>query len=145
MGLVLAVDPGRTTGWALYRDALLIEFGKVPGARARLGALPVADRVVIERPVIRRNHPRPDDILKLALLAGEIAGHFDGDYVQFVTPEGWKGQLPKDVCWTRARGKLNRDELALLLPAVQRREKKLDHNIADAIALGLWALGRFGK
>lgn len=130
---LLAVDPGRVTGWALFRDGFLVDCGKTPNGRD----LPPADEVVIERPVIRKRHPRPDDILKLAMLAAAIGERYTRAKVTFVKPEEWKGQLPKGVCWHRACKALAPDELDAA--------RGTDHNTHDAIALGLSHLGRFHK
>jgi hypothetical protein len=144
---LLAIDPGKTTGWALYCEKRLRLFGKLTDAQILAGGLnrylpPLVD-IVIERPVFRRNHPRQENILTLAMLAGQIGAVYGLAWTRFVKPEEWKKQLPKGVCWTRALGRLVPEESALLHPAIVRGAKKLDHNIADAIALGLWALGRF--
>lgn len=140
---LLAVDPGKTTGWALFRDSQLVACGKVTGASAAVGNLPVADTLVIEEPRIRRRHPRPNDILQLAVLVGQIAAHYV--QVRRVAPEEWKGQMPKDVCWKRANAKLTWQERTLVWPKGFKMlsTRKLDHNIKDAIALGLSAIGRF--
>ena len=131
---LIAIDPGATTGWALFRHRNLVGCGKVSGSRAAVGGLPIADEAVIERPVVRRGHPRADDLMKLGILAGQISAHYP--HGRMVKPEEWKGQLPKDACWDRARRCLNADELSLV---------PQDHNVRDAVALGLWALGRFKK
>ncbi len=130
---VLAVDPGKTTGWAWFWMGELKRCGRLPSTR--IGELPIAQLLVIEEPVIRRRHPRPNDILKLAVLAGEIAGRYT--LVRKVKPEEWKRQLPKKVCWERAKSKLTMNEMRIV------KLDATDHNVKDAIALGLWALGRF--
>jgi hypothetical protein len=144
---LLAIDPGKTTGWALYYEKRLHRFDKLTDAQILTGGLhkylpPLVD-IVIERPVFRRNHPRQENILTLAMLAGQIGAVYGLERTHYVKPEQWKKQLPKGVCWARALGRLDADERALLHPAIVRSAKKLDHNIADAIAIGLWALGRF--
>jgi len=53
-----------------------------------------------------------------------------------VKPVGWKGNLPKPVHHKR------------ILQHLNQKEKKLvpeDHNVRDAVALGLFAIGRTGK
>ncbi len=142
--LTLAVDPGKKTGWALFRDSILVRCGTCPSGKG----LPDADTLVIEEPRIRRRHPRPEDIIQLAVLVGGIAAKYK--HVRRIKPEVWKGQLPKDVCWRRAAAHLTQKELVCVCAAGRISGAtdswiglKLDHNCRDAIALGLWALGRF--
>jgi len=152
---LIAIDPGAKTGWALFQDSTLIRCGTVPSSR--LHELPDADACVVEFPRARRRHPRPDDLLKLAAIAAECCARYSPPVpiaawvgtVQTqprptkVFPETWKGQLPKDVCWKRVRACLWAQELAVVdAPLGMGR---FDHNARDAIGIGLWYLGRFGK
>lgn len=130
MGKLIAIDPGATTGWALFENGTLVRCGKV--RRTQLHLLPEADELVIEQPRMRRRHPRPDDILKLAQLVGEIVARYPKNTC--VPPERWKGQLKKDVCWRRVHRRLWVDELEVV--------SRIDHNTQDAIGLGLHHLGR---
>lgn len=137
MTRLLAVDPGTTTGWALFEDTTLVRCGTTRGSALHM--LPQADELVIEQPRMRRRHPRPDDVLKLAKLVGEIVARYPRNTC--IAPETWKGQLPKDVCWARV--------LKCLWPGEMRITEaplgKLDHNAKDAIGIGLFHLGRFKR
>lgn len=131
----LAVDPGAKTGWALFQGDLLVKCGTMPGIQAAQGPIAICSLAVIEAPRIRRRHPRPQDLITLALLTGQIAAHYPNH--QLVPPEQWKGQMPKDVCWRRVLTRLLPTEMALV------RTAGADWNCRDAVGLGLWALGRF--
>jgi hypothetical protein len=54
-----------------------------------------------------------------------------------VLPNKWKGNLPKKICKDRCKAVLTPEELA--------RVKTEDHNVWDAIGIGLWYLGRLKK
>lgn len=138
MNRLLAVDPGKRTGFALFESTTLVRCGTVKSSDLHM--LPDADELVIEVPRSRRRHPRPNDVLDLALLAGKIVGRYPKSALT-VAPEKWKGQLPKDVCWKRVRACLWPDELQI----VDAPLTPLDHNARDAIGIGLWHLGRFGR
>lgn len=153
---LLAIDPGRDTGWALFARVAssgaftrgeynnpgqcqpsLVGCGLVHADT--LGRLPglagAIDTVVIERPESYSGQPvNPNNLLILSLRAGEVAGLFPRAVVQYVLPKVWKGQLPKEICHRRARAKMSAAELLVA--------KSKNHNIWDAIALGLWRLGR---
>lgn len=141
MTRLLAVDPGNTTGFALFEDTTLTRCGVVRSSALHM--LPDADELVIEVPRMRRRHPRPDDVLQVAALAGMVSGHFNGSgqckHVTQVTPSQWKKNLPKNICWDRVRRCLWPQELKITEAPLGR----LDHNARDAIGIGLWHLGRF--
>jgi hypothetical protein len=53
-------------------------------------------------------------------------------------PSEWKGQLDKEQTEQRARERLSKSEFASFVSV-----GALDHNTWDAVALGLYELGRF--
>lgn len=132
---LIAIDPGARTGYALFEDAVLVRAGTVRGHE--LFTLPEADEAVVEMPTARRRHPRPDDILKLAALAGQCVARYRT--CTTVSPQRWKGQLPKAVCQKRVFSRLTKKEITLASWGLV----KLDHNAWDAIGIGLYFLGRF--
>lgn len=149
---LLAFDPGKTTGWALYIAGKLALAGTVhPYERGGLWAAldyvetNSADLVVIEQP---RWYPRErevdyNDVLDLAVLVGELKGYFGGDAcrkIELVAPRTWKGSVPKPIHNRRVLAKLTAEELAVL--PKRPRAKTLDSNMVDAIGIGLWRLGR---
>ena len=96
--------------------------------------------VVVEMPQVydaakQRGDQR--DIVKLAMVAGEIlcaARPFTKAALP-VEPASWKGQVPKDVLIERIKSKLSAEEIAAVeLPDAA----SLQHNVWDAVGLGLW-------
>jgi len=87
----------------------------------------------------------PDDILQLQGVVGAISALLGTDSVPVTTiyPYSWKGQLPKDVCFTRIKSRLTDTEAALLQHA--KCAESLRHNIGDAVGIYLDAVGRFKK
>ena len=67
------------------------------------------------------------DLFKLTFLCGVIAQAVHGYKPILVSPQQWKGQLPKDVVMRR---------IGLCFPTLELK----DH-MADAVGMGLWAQG----
>lgn len=148
---VTAIDPGRTSGWAQFVGHRLQAAGTFAD-RAYPPAWRHADQwLVIEVPRIYphgRGKGDPNDIVELALTAGEIRGHYraQGCRVVETHPRTWKGQVPKDIHHARVLAALAPEELRALAPLAKRVTKThphgFDHNMLDAVALGLWFLKR---
>ena len=141
--ITLAVDPGRCTGFALFSVSDLTWCcAEAPEtALSYLKGSSAIDRIVIEIPqVYRLEHSKgdPGDLIELAFCAGMVVGRIRPTTLQKVLPREWKGQLPKRVTEHRARAVLTVSEMA----RVPKVPKGLAHNLWDAIALGLWSLGR---
>lgn len=105
----------------------------------------IANATVIELPqqyaVTKGTKGDPNDLIDLAALCGTIAGALQtaGSRVAYVRPREWKGQTPKDCTEERARARLQPSEMArVLLP----KAESLQHNVWDAVGIGLWATGR---
>jgi hypothetical protein len=134
----LAIDPGTSTGWALFDSHGIAGKGELVACG---GGCPLFDvrRVVIELPQSYPSHPvPPNDLITLAFLAGRYAGRVpEGTEVQTVFPHEWKGNLPKDVCAARVRARLSKEELALVKACDVPEKQK--HNVLDAIGIGLFA------
>lgn len=95
-----------------------------------------AARVVIECPqVYARGKGDPNDLIDLARVVGALET-LSRDCV-VVRPRTWKGTLPKKIHHERVLKELTTEERAVL-----GTKKKIDHNILDAVGLGLWALKR---
>ncbi len=158
---LISIDPGvHRTGWAWFdderrlRDAGVVRASDIPSAVAgssRFRAFVAEGRanvdILIECPVIYPNVRAagdPNDVLAVAI----VAGAYGGALVQFgalayVKPATWKGQTPKKVTHARAMGALDSDEFLVWCGRVSpfaETNGRLD--VADAIALGLWKLGR---
>lgn len=163
---VLAIDPSlSSTGVAIFdpygmthvlRSASLVKGDKPAAVLAERchyvvseilhGLATVVDVVVVERPRINAathgSKADPDDLLKLAILCGAIAQAFQsrGCKVLFIKPDAWKGQAPKEVTTARAVARLSDAEMRCVsLPSAAG----LQHNVWDAVGIGLWATGRF--
>ena len=86
----------------------------------------------------------PNDLPGLAAVGGGVAGILASTVtsVRTPTPREWAGQTPKSKTgdpWLSPRGERIRSRLSpaefALTPA--------QHDVLDAVAIGLWAVGRF--
>jgi hypothetical protein len=156
---LLAIDPGGVTGWAYFQQTRLALCGFWPLEKALSSwCVPPGsvDVVLVERPQIYRGEKKktaaPDaDIITLAVRAGQLAGRYLGGgarSVEYVLPHGWKGNLPKPkagetyIVQKRVLAVLEEEEKRLIYSSMSARAKKPDHNMIDAIGIGLWRLER---
>lgn len=163
--IILACDPGRNTGWALFAMRSLIACGHVQGKAPRSNTtalateilegvdeaihphLPVGtdiDLVAVEEMFY---HPHvtksvPEDLLTVAHIAGALTSL--GDSLRYVPAREWKGSTPKDICHRRMRGKLSEVETRAVDAMAQATNDGAQHNVLDAICIGLYVLNRFG-
>ena len=138
---LLAIDPGKITGWALFEDSSLCDCGisKTHPPTRVFSKI----NVIIEKPKVYPNRPiDSNDLIELAIRVGRIVEYYSmhGCTVSLVRPSDWKGQLPKDVLWERARARLSEKERAVEAAATAAPSYR--HNMRDAIGIGLWKLGR---
>lgn len=146
--MLLAIDPGQTSGWALFtpKGGLLLGCGLGSPEKFRWYVASALSKVVIEKPVIYPGGrtKNPNDVLSVAVNAGEWGGRYlqQGTTVEYVTPAGWKGQTPKDVSHARIYGKLTDEEKAVLDTAGGGLAASKRHNMLDAVGIGLWAVKR---
>jgi len=148
---LIAIDPGtEQAGFALFENGILTraelvrEKGSTKEQRAwraarQLGALCQAHadaELVVEHPQVYLRSPGdPDDLLALALVVGGVLTlHEGGDLVR---PREWKGQVPKKIMVARILKQLSDEEQALC------KRVKDNHNVLDAVGIGLWRLKRF--
>lgn len=105
------------------------------------------DFLAIEFPAVRKRGSQreekqgvdPNDIVRLAAVVGAICVAVEAPATVWL-PEDWKGQVPKPIHNERALARLSPEELARV--PLRPRAKDIDHNIADAIAIGLHFAGR---
>jgi len=92
---------------------------------------------VIEFPQVYQETPNPNDIVKLAAGCGAYTAvlQSQGFEVSWVKPKDWKGTVPKDIMLKRILAKIDPSEYTCI-------EKPKDHNVIDAIGVGLWKLKR---
>jgi hypothetical protein len=138
--ILLAIDPGKDTGWATFIGGALVSCGLgFPNHNI--------DRAVIEKPQVYRralSKGDPNDLITLAVQVGRYAERLEhgGARVDLVTPAEWKGQVPKDVHHQRIRKELTgRESDAVDLAGAPSRKL---HNVLDAVGLGLWLLKKEG-
>lgn len=146
--MLLTIDPSsnaKNIGWAIFENGVLKDCGKGSPSN-HIGIT----QAVIEHPVIYPNGKtrNPNDIVKLAVAAGEQAGLLwaKGIDVRYVEPRAWKYTLDKDTCCRRVYARLSTFEQAVALsyrpePSGPVRGGK-DH-VLDAIGIGLNDLGRW--
>jgi hypothetical protein len=148
--VLLAIDPGkRAVGWSLWTGEALYGAGYQPFdnlcvLRSWLVAK-FPSKIVIEKPQVypgARAKGDPNDIVDLAIIVGACASILSDARV--VYPGQWKGQVPKTVHHARAISKLGTIERDFFVKTLQDVHKTKQHNVYDAVALGLWALGRLG-
>jgi len=145
--LLLTIDPGTKSGWAIFDNGTLVACGRDAPPPAWLEGVTDA---VIEHPVIYPHGKtrNPNDIVKLAVTAGEQAGLLmaNGIRVRYIEPRVWKGTLDKSVCCRRAWSRLREDEAAVAekwQPEEEGEVKDAKTHVLDAIGIGLHALGRW--
>lgn len=143
---LIAVDPGRVTGVASFRGGELREAGTEKKAtifdKDWGYSLPHV-RVLVENPRwYPRDHTDVNDLLDLAVFVGELKRAYEGVGcdVELVWPRTWKGNVDKGIMGQRILGRLTTAEVALL--PRRPRARDFDHNMLDAVGLGLWRLGR---
>jgi hypothetical protein len=92
---------------------------------------------VIEFPQVHRDTPNPNDIVKLASACGAYTAILQelGFAVSWIAPSEWKGTVPKDVMFKRILAKVPPDDYTQI-------RKPKDHNVIDAVGIGLWHLSR---
>jgi hypothetical protein len=76
----------------------------------------------------------PNDLLYCMMMNGAIFDRI-GPNAELVDVSMWKGSVPKDIMGERIKSKLSAAELALL-------GTKPNHNVVDAVGIGLWKLQR---
>ena len=164
--MILSVDPGsKGCGLALWgkgellrawyakgcveewADAVHYRVDDAPHYGAQF-CLPDVKELVIERPQVYvqwRQKGDPNDLVGIALVAGEVAGCLrarGASHVTYYLPSEWKKQLKKEVTTLRVRAALTSAELARVeMPSAV---KTLGHNVYDAVGIGLHHLKRRG-
>lgn len=146
--MLLAIDPGLDTGWAILLDGKLLNAG--------LGDPPAATgctKVIIERPQIYpRSKGDPNDLITLAIQVGRYSERFANREVEHMLPHTWKGTVDPDILCRRVWASLDAREKDLLgarLEPLARKpfsDKTLTegrrHNVIDAVGIAKWSLSR---
>lgn len=157
IGWSLFVDPGfaksNATGWAMFKDKRLYSAGiataKAKGFAARCDEiarqLPTTasswDLLGVELPMIyafANQKGDPDDIVKLAFLAGALT-RVPHKELWLPRPQEWKGSVPKSLMGPRILKRLEPDECTYFDLVKDRGGAAL-----DAVGMGIVRAGRWG-
>ncbi len=139
MNRLVAIDPGKhASGIAVFSNSLLTAAYYTNDTSVLSWVDPFTP-VIVEIPqVYVVSKGDPNDLIALAFAAGRITRMFSD--AQTVRPAQWKGQLPKEVHHRRVTKALVDAEVQVIARSGAAKSKV--HNVMDAVALGLWKLGR---
>lgn len=154
--ILVAIDPGRDAGVALFVDGRLVGARLIDGRRPSpglvgLGLLSGDAEIAVEIPVLYpggRSRAPAGDLISLAFRAGRLVEAVDAALgprsvrLLEIAPATWKAQVPPAVLEERIRARLDADELALVEGATGAVRM---HNVLDAVGLGLFWLQRMGR
>lgn len=154
----ITLDPGlRCTGWALWVHGRLVKCGasrsdaKDLGEAAHQHALnihlatylshpsPALGNVVLERMQDRGNKTkRVRDILDCQAVGSYVAGWMRPKRIIYRSPREWKGgNIPKQVNHWRMIDLLYPEELEVIEQTTLTMAKTIQHNLLDAVAIGV--------
>jgi hypothetical protein len=157
---VLTFDPGdranrKNMAWARFFDDRLERVGFVEDGWPATGLLVDQDEsvnvelVVVEMPCWypRKHKIDVNDLITIAVCVGWVEREYEDRLpVERVIPRAWKGTVPKEVMSQRIYETLRPEERSLIPLKRGRRASTNatdhDHNLLDAVGLGLWKLGR---
>lgn len=149
---LLAVDPGvHQCGCAHFLDGRLVDAALVVRDRNHWGDGPAGtvesvgiwfglrpDQFAVERqrvyPGRQGRRTDPNDLLDLSLVTGGLIYAFRQAKTKVIYPADWKGQTPKKVMNHRVFSRLTVEEQLAL--------GTKNHNVLDAVGIGLYYLGR---
>lgn len=159
--MLLSIDPGNDTGWAVFDSARRLQScGLSSEGRTTDPPEQAFDRILVEVPKYRgRVEKNPQSLLVLSRTAGRWAGRFDRfGPVEYLIPNDWKSTTPKDVSHRRIFMRLAPEEIRALVvgckgispkssvidEAVRVGLSKADKraNVLDAIGIGLFGVHR---
>ncbi len=134
--MLLTIDPGAHTGWALFRGTSLQACGLTTPAKWSNMPGPPCDVLIEEPTLYRHGKARPADVMALQLKVGQLKGWLEsvGCKVELVQPRTWKHSVPKPIHHARIS--------KALTDAERRLAEGARGDTWDAIGLGLWKLKR---
>jgi hypothetical protein len=135
----LAIDPGISSGWALFDGAALVACAA--GDPRHIVARKAIASVMIECPqAYPRSKVDPNNLITLAVRVGRYAQHFEalGAKVSLVLPHDWKGNVDKVVNCNRVLLGLTPVERTIYEPAARGLSDKVRMDLLDALGLGKW-------
>lgn len=148
---VLSIDPSmRTCGWALLINGIILAGLARSTARRTPKAIleiyrflsticpPNLTYLLIEKPVLIAiwTKEKKENVAKLlASYDTYIKLKQEKTILWTPTVPEWKGQLSKDICWSRANSVLKDNDIKYEIRKINTIPKDLLHNVYDAIAL----------
>jgi len=144
--MLLTIDPGtKAMGWALWEHSQMVDCGLARGkswteAVMQMPKISVSNLAIEDQQIYRTSQIDAHALLAVARVVGAVIAYYSFCPHRLVKPSKWKGQLPKNICGARTLSKLSSEEKALIGKAGCPRY--LEHNLLDAIGIGLWATGR---
>lgn len=136
--MILAIDPGADTGWAILQGNR-IHIGE--------GLPPQFEKiVVIEKPEFYPGSKvAPNRLSQLSIKVGELTSLALtwGAQVHHCYPKNWKGQMSKETSNNRTlRSLQQREDWKEIEASLKKTPASRRHNLLDAAGLLLWAIGK---
>lgn len=146
--MLFAVDPG-------VEQCAVAEFED-----GRLWAVYFRSEALLNRGALGEHAPEPECICELPEQRGRSTNIDMSDLINLtwagsrvcanlptetVKPSAWKGQTPKKIHHKRMEAALTPEERIVLRNCLLKVPGPVQHNLKDAVALGLWKLGRLGR
>lgn len=142
----VAIDPGvHMTAVAYFENGKLSDAVYLP--TTAMSAV-IVTQIYAERPRMRERSPvRKQTIADLSLALGLVVSRFAGPQtaIRYIEPTTWKGTVDKAITGKRITAALSSAERCVLANALEGIEGKLQHNVYDAVGIGLFGLGRVGR
>lgn len=163
--VILSIDPGLDTGWALWRAGRLIACGHGDPRSSPLHVVHstkqdedvIHDVWIEDQEIYPRSPVPPNDVLTLAKLAHSTRGRYEtlGCTVHMVLPRAWKGQTPctctakqpdPAACTHHSRvwAALTVHEQNIAADVCKGMAPGKRHNVLDAIGIGQWVVKHAG-
>lgn len=152
MEYVIGIDPGKHHfAWSLFmRDKLIdcgLEFFKDNNYIDLLNSISLGIHSItyIEKPQIYKDmkEKNPNDLIDVGIAIGRIYEQIiDLTDIKLVLPHDWKGSVPKNIMLKRIKKQLNKTEEKLFKEKTKNIKRSLQHNIIDAIGIGLFFIKR---
>jgi hypothetical protein len=152
-GILVAIDPGKNTGVAVFRNGVLLNVGLFQAENTQdytQGMFALMDEIKPDQVVIEipRSYGRmqqkgdQNDLIQLAKGAGIcIAAASPFCLVEEVYPQDWKGQQPKEINNQQTLNKLYKPVETDIINKLKMKKNER-HNVLDAVGIGLWKLRR---
>jgi hypothetical protein len=137
---LLAIDPGKhVSGMAVFTNGRLTWAGLCE--TQHIDSFEIPTELIIECPQIyRRSKGDPNDLVDVALTVGRFLNAMHYASITVVKPREWKGNVPKKIMLNRIWKRMSPKEHQIFRHG--KIVQSLQHNVIDAIGIGLWKLKR---